>query len=132
MVSQSTRQSCCSVAEGKEEVKELMDNFLKDVSRIMSSTFGEVPEAVTQPRSASPETVTAEPPNNVEDVSDVTVPGAFYRPTYMTPTARSVVHQGITCDFCGQRNIRGIRHHCLQCPDFDLVSARAGFLGIVF
>ena len=119
IISQASRQSCCSVQEGKQEVKSLVDNFLREFNGIVSSTFGDAPAA--QPRSTSPETVTAEPPNNVDDASDVTVPGAFYRPTYITPKANVPVHQGITCDFCGQRNIRGTRYHCIQCPDYDLV-----------
>lgn len=31
-------------------------------------------------------------------------------------------HRGITCEECGENPIRGIRWHCLNCPDFDLCS----------
>lgn len=119
MLSQGSRQSCCAVEEGKQEVKSIVDNFLRDFNGIMSSTFGDVP--AVPPRSISPETVTAEPTSNVDDTNDVTIPGAFYRPTYIVPKEDAPMHRGITCDFCGQRNIRGVRHHCLHCPDFDLV-----------
>ena len=30
-----------------------------------------------------------------------------------------VVHTGITCDVCGMSPIRGVRHRCSVCPDFD-------------
>lgn len=26
------------------------------------------------------------------------------------------VHKGVTCDYCGKRNIKGTRYKCLQCP----------------
>ena len=31
-------------------------------------------------------------------------------------------HRGIKCEECGEWPIRGIRWHCLNCPDFDLCS----------
>lgn len=34
-----------------------------------------------------------------------------------------VVHHGMQCDICGTSPIRGIRWHCIHCPDFDLCSA---------
>ncbi|KAI0800737.1 hypothetical protein C8Q74DRAFT_1238467 [Fomes fomentarius] len=33
------------------------------------------------------------------------------------------VHKGVTCDYCGKRNIKGTRYKCLQCPDYDWCSA---------
>ncbi|KAJ3128610.1 hypothetical protein HK100_009089 [Physocladia obscura] len=30
------------------------------------------------------------------------------------------VHRGVTCNHCGAQPIRGIRYHCLNCPDYDL------------
>ncbi|TKA81199.1 hypothetical protein B0A55_02631 [Friedmanniomyces simplex] len=29
-------------------------------------------------------------------------------------------HRGISCEECGESPIRGVRYHCLNCPDFDL------------
>lgn len=29
-------------------------------------------------------------------------------------------HRGICCEECGEQPIRGIRYHCLNCPDYDL------------
>jgi Ca2+-binding EF-hand superfamily protein len=31
-------------------------------------------------------------------------------------------HRGIACEECGENPIRGIRWHCLNCPDYDLCS----------
>ncbi|KAI0756244.1 hypothetical protein C8Q80DRAFT_1127522 [Daedaleopsis nitida] len=33
------------------------------------------------------------------------------------------VHINITCDGCGQKNITGVRHKCIQCSDYDLCDA---------
>ncbi|KAJ3243029.1 hypothetical protein HDU78_000912 [Chytriomyces hyalinus] len=30
------------------------------------------------------------------------------------------VHRGVTCNHCGAQPIRGVRYHCLNCPDYDL------------
>ncbi|KAM3415779.1 hypothetical protein BST61_g9290 [Cercospora zeina] len=32
-------------------------------------------------------------------------------------------HRGIGCEECGELPIRGVRWHCLNCPDFDLCSS---------
>ncbi|EJD04203.1 uncharacterized protein FOMMEDRAFT_167441 [Fomitiporia mediterranea MF3/22] len=135
MLSQSTRQSCCSVSEGKEEMKELMSNFLRDFNEMMTSTFGEAPVTPTPKRVPTPpvqaasssEAVAHEQAEqteqrNPDDASDVTIPGAFVHPAPSTsvpaPTER-VLHDGITCDYCGY-DLRGTRFKCHNCPDYDL------------
>lgn len=35
---------------------------------------------------------------------------------------RSYEHRGINCEECGEAPIRGVRWHCLNCPDYDLCS----------
>ncbi|KAH9920249.1 uncharacterized protein BXZ73DRAFT_104766 [Epithele typhae] len=39
----------------------------------------------------------------------------------MSPS-KEVVHKGIRCDFCGERDITGTRFKCLQCDDLDWCS----------
>ncbi|KAL4246320.1 hypothetical protein ABKN59_008948 [Abortiporus biennis] len=36
---------------------------------------------------------------------------------------KQVVHPGIKCDSCGQKDITGVRFRCLDCADFDLCSS---------
>ena len=42
---------------------------------------------------------------------------------------RRIVHDGFSCDSCGVEPIQGIRHHCVQCDNYDLCTACAAFKG---
>ncbi|KAF2486685.1 hypothetical protein BDY17DRAFT_291937 [Neohortaea acidophila] len=42
---------------------------------------------------------------------------------------KSYEHRGIHCEECGERPIRGVRWHCLNCPDFDLCSTCEATIG---
>lgn len=124
MFSQSTQQSCCSVAEGKEEMKELMSKFMRDFSDVMSSTFGEAPPVSAQAPAVSPATVVPEQ-KNTDDINEVAIPGAFVHPAPpVNPPAsdEKPIHEGISCDYCGG-TVRGARFKCQECPLFDLVGA---------
>ncbi|KAH9837268.1 uncharacterized protein C8Q71DRAFT_757514 [Rhodofomes roseus] len=46
-----------------------------------------------------------------------------FRPVIESRTAQQQSHMGITCDGCGKRNIYGVRHKCMECPDYDLCTA---------
>ncbi|KAF8167336.1 hypothetical protein B0H34DRAFT_681448 [Crassisporium funariophilum] len=47
----------------------------------------------------------------------------FVPPVTLTPaTPALVVHTGVVCDACN-KNIEGVRHKCLDCPDYDLCTA---------
>ncbi|KAJ6520093.1 hypothetical protein C8R45DRAFT_808304 [Mycena sanguinolenta] len=39
------------------------------------------------------------------------------------PPAPPVIHRGIICDMCDKVGIEGIRHKCLDCPDYDLCTS---------
>lgn len=50
------------------------------------------------------------------------IPQLLEQVTQPQQQQQQVVHQHVVCDGCDERGIRGIRHKCLVCPDFDLCS----------
>ncbi|KAL5518731.1 hypothetical protein ACEPAH_414 [Sanghuangporus vaninii] len=121
MFSQTTQQSCCSVAEGKEEMKELMSNFIRDFNNVMTSAFSDAPPDSAMASTLSPATVGFEQ-KNADDNNEVVIPGAFVHPVpSVNPPVldEKPIHEGISCDYCGS-NVRGARFKCQECPHFDL------------
>ncbi|THH05229.1 hypothetical protein EW145_g4951 [Phellinidium pouzarii] len=96
MASKSTQQSCCSLAEGKSEMKELMSDFLHDFSKIMSSTFGDAMDLTAESSHAS---TSAGEQKDLLSATDMVIPGAFFQPSLSsasTISADSLPH----CNFC--------------------------------
>ncbi len=48
--------------------------------------------------------------------------GLLYHIAESEAKRKAYEHRGIHCEGCGDRPIRGVRWHCLNCPDFDLCS----------
>lgn len=48
--------------------------------------------------------------------------GLLYHIAETDAKRKAYEHRGITCEECGEYPIKGIRWHCLNCPDFDLCS----------
>ena len=48
--------------------------------------------------------------------------GLLYHIAENEAKRKAYEHRGIHCEGCGERPIRGVRWHCLNCPDFDLCS----------
>ncbi|KAH8120072.1 hypothetical protein DFH11DRAFT_1685474 [Phellopilus nigrolimitatus] len=122
MISQSTQQSCCSVEEGKSEMKELMSSFLRDCNQVLTSTFGDVPN--TTPRDI---TESSSGQKDTLDSTNLSIPGAFVQslppsaPTNSTTNhvVEKPCHPGVSCDFCGKA-VYGTRYKCKACADYDL------------
>jgi Ca2+-binding EF-hand superfamily protein len=49
--------------------------------------------------------------------------GLLYYIAEEDATRKAYEHRGIRCEGCSQMPIRGIRYHCLNCPDFDLCAS---------
>lgn len=144
----STRQTasanteCCSVAQGKKEVRALMDTFLRDFTRIMGNTFGEVhsfsneldtPTITHMKSSRGPSPLPA-----IDLDGSLHIPGSFIQPRPQSPSVMEnggdtekglispqlehlqALHPGVWCDFCGKQ-IRGLRFRCQECAEYDLV-----------
>lgn len=48
--------------------------------------------------------------------------GLLYHIAQAEANRKAYEHRGIHCDECGESPIRGIRWHCMNCPDWDLCS----------
>lgn len=121
-VSEETRQSCCSVEDGKQEMKQLMSSFLRDFNDIAASTFGhEAPLSSTQTSSSishgNVQQAVSSPmvPNALEDYG-LGIPGAFVEPIVRSPA----IDNSIRCGNCSKL-IDGYYHRCRTCA-LDIVS----------
>ncbi|OBZ79832.1 ZZ-type zinc finger-containing protein P35G2.11c [Grifola frondosa] len=128
----SLPRHCCSVAEGKAEVEVLITKFMN---------------AWPLPpwQSHSRPWLLPESSRNIYDIPvpqplpvvEPMIPPAPLAPLTTGPTFGTiglqsdgdaavecaVVHEGITCDACKQRDIKGVRFKCMQCFDYDLCGA---------
>ncbi|KAI6841200.1 hypothetical protein KC340_g8988 [Hortaea werneckii] len=50
------------------------------------------------------------------------IKGLLYYIAEQDAKRKGYQHRGIACEECGETPIRGVRWHCLNCPDFDLCS----------
>jgi hypothetical protein len=110
-ISGNTADSCCSVASTKQEIKSLMDNFVRDLNSAMVSTFGtEVNMALDSPARNTDPAVPAQEPEPSRPI-----PGSFFfgRPPspqpVPNPADETASHPGVWCDNC-EEPIVGIRH----------------------
>ncbi|KAJ7246253.1 hypothetical protein B0H12DRAFT_761399 [Mycena haematopus] len=66
------------------------------------------------PRAPAPAAAAPLPPLPVPSVAQV--------PTASAPPAPPVIHRGVVCDMC-DNVVEGIRHKCLDCPNYDLCTS---------
>ena len=88
--------SCCSVDEGKQEMKNLLNNFLTDFKRAYNDTFMDELNVYEGLGTRSPATVVPELPRRSESASES--PNA----PLSDWTEEGPLHPNIWCDRCGE------------------------------
>lgn len=68
------------------------------------------------------ETEDLNPPSAAQAEPSQGLRGLLYYIAEEDAKRKAYEHRGITCEECGELPIRGVRWHCLNCPDFDLCS----------
>ena len=91
--------SCCSVDEGKQEMKTLLNTFLTDFKRAYSNTFIDELNVYEGLGTRSPATVVPDPPRRSESSTEST------RAPLSDWTEEGPLHPNIWCDRCGE--VRG-------------------------
>ncbi|KAF8492705.1 hypothetical protein JB92DRAFT_3001742 [Gautieria morchelliformis] len=129
---------CCNIAQGKKEVKAMTDDFLREFTRIMGTTFGEDRsffDPLDTPCIATPRGPSPLPAIDID--GSLHISSSFIQPRPHSPYAMEhdgdveksqtppqleplqTLHPGIWCDFCGKQ-IRGLRFKCQECAYYDL------------
>ncbi|KAH9047560.1 hypothetical protein EDB84DRAFT_1460952 [Lactarius hengduanensis] len=99
------RDACCDVERSKQEVLGLMRVFKADVEREDSK-----PARPSSPIESEHAKANCGQPTEAEHFAEHSSPPS------------PVIHLNIICDLCKEMII-GVRHKCLDCPDFDLCSS---------
>jgi Ca2+-binding EF-hand superfamily protein len=89
---------------GTIDLERLFQNFLSDLANEVAETEVGIMD----------ETQAAEPAQGLK--------GLLYYIAEEKAKREAYEHRGIRCDSCNESPIRGIRWHCLNCPDVDLCS----------
>ncbi|KAH9044756.1 hypothetical protein EDB85DRAFT_486938 [Lactarius pseudohatsudake] len=121
------RDTCCDVERSKQEVLGLMRVFKADVERVLSRSLGIEPADVwgAIPTTNEEDSKPARPSSPIESEHAKANCGqpteAEHFAEHSSPPS-PVIHSNIICDLCKEMII-GVRHKCLDCPDFDLCSS---------
>ncbi|KAI0307956.1 hypothetical protein B0F90DRAFT_96151 [Multifurca ochricompacta] len=109
----------------KQEILDLIRNFKTDVDHIISQSLGMEPSNVWGVISAeghSKPAATSPSINTERATISQSQPTEAGRTANPTSPPSPVIHANILCDMC-REVIVGVRHKCLDCPDFDLCSS---------
>ncbi|KZS93190.1 hypothetical protein SISNIDRAFT_550176 [Sistotremastrum niveocremeum HHB9708] len=122
--SSSSHGSCCSVDEGKKELRTMFDKFLKDLNMTMSSTFGDAFTGEDEGDEKHSHGTATPLQSNVSLEPNPIIPGSFTErpatpPSPPLPAREQHLHPGVYCDYCNKQ-IKGTRYKCNDCANYDL------------
>lgn len=105
----SSSTHCCDVSKAKANVQRAAVDFMNNFEETMVRAFGpNYKQQDSTPTPLNPRPSDPDTPRVVVD-HEMDTPGPMELP----------VHTGVICDVC-ESTIRGVRHKCLDCPDYDM------------
>ena len=115
-----SRDSCCDVERGKQEISNIIRTFKTDVDRVLSESLGMDPTDVWGATSTERQSNSATPvPSfNAESTTvNQSPPTEPAHPAEPEPSSliEPVIHVNVSCNMCREMII-GVRHKCLDCP----------------
>lgn len=93
-------------AESNEIKEEADDKMKREIQEIVNNKMKDLQENIAQDifQSIKQELTKAE--QNLKNNNNI--------------NANEIIHQGINCNNCEEKNIKGIRYKCIHCPDYNL------------
>lgn len=96
--------------DGWAKTKSMLSTFVSDLNKHLADNFGD--QAVGFELSVADENDKKEDEIKVEEVKPVEIK--------VEPTEPQAIHWGVVCDHCQAVNIKGVRHKCVDCNNYDL------------
>ena len=103
------------------EIREAVENFLRSDAFVKHLENAETGVDVEQEVTIT-ETEDMDGGYPAPDEPSQGLKGLLYHIAHADAYRKAYEHRGIGCDECGESPLRGIRWHCMNCPDWDLCS----------
>lgn len=116
------------VQTNQEVIRDAMTNYLANVAVLQHRNLEEIrgtagEQSIDHARDS--EIAETENMSGFEDTErepEQGLKGLLYHIAETDAKRKAYEHRGIHCEGCGEKPIRGVRWHCLNCTDFDLCS----------
>lgn len=98
-----------------ERIKQAVENFVNSDLFLSGQTNSDDDQMYA-------ETELVDGPDGAAPEPSQGLKGLLYHIAESEAKRKAYVHRGINCEECGDAPIRGVRWHCLNCPNYDLCS----------